>query len=172
MPSFQTTETVPFTAQQMFDLVADIEAYPQFLPLCEALRIRERRTSDSGHPQLIADMTCGYKAIRETFTSRVTLVGSRKPASSSNISTAPSVTFSTNGVLNRRRRAMHRAVRRCTSISTIRSKTPCSACWSVPCSTARFASSCSRLSPGQPKFIGQDRYRPHPQRPKRPIDAL
>ena len=49
MPSFQTTETVPFTAQQMFDLVADIEAYPQFVPLCEALRIREHRTSDSGH---------------------------------------------------------------------------------------------------------------------------
>ncbi|MFY0615450.1 MAG: type II toxin-antitoxin system RatA family toxin [Hyphomicrobiaceae bacterium] len=73
MPSFQTTQAVPFTAKQMFDLVADIEAYPEFLPLCEALRIRERRTDANGHPQLIADMTCGYKAIRETFTSRVTL---------------------------------------------------------------------------------------------------
>ena len=73
MPSFQTTQIVRFTAEQMFDLVADIEAYPEFLPLCEGLRIRERRTSVDGHPQLIADMTCGYKAIRETFTSRVTL---------------------------------------------------------------------------------------------------
>ena len=73
MPSFQTTHIVPFTAQQMFDLVADVEAYPEFLPLCEALRIRERRTNADGNAQLIADMTCGYKAIRETFTSRVTL---------------------------------------------------------------------------------------------------
>jgi len=73
MPSFQTTQAVSFTAEQMFDLVANIEAYPEFLPLCEALWIRERRTDASGHTQLIADMTCGYKAIREKFTSRVTL---------------------------------------------------------------------------------------------------
>jgi len=78
MPSFQTTHVVPYTAQQMFDLVADVEAYPEFLPLCEALRIRDRRQTAEGHPQLIADMTCGYKAIRETFTSRVTL---KQPAS-------------------------------------------------------------------------------------------
>lgn len=73
MPSFETTEIVAFTAEQMFELVADVEAYPEFLPLCEDLRIRERRTNEDGMPQLIADMTCGYKAIRETFTSRVTL---------------------------------------------------------------------------------------------------
>ena len=78
MPSFQTTEIVTFTADQMFELVADVEAYPEFLPLCEALHIRERRTSSDGHPQLIADMTCGYKAIRETFTSRVTLDAGKK----------------------------------------------------------------------------------------------
>ena len=77
MPSFQTTQIVAYSAQQMFDLVADIEAYPQFLPLCEALQIRERRTDSDGHPQLIANMTCGYKAIRETFTSQVTLVGAK-----------------------------------------------------------------------------------------------
>jgi len=73
MPSFKTTQIVSFTAQQMFDLVADIQAYPQFLPLCEDLKIRERNSTAEGLPQLIADMTCGYKAIRETFTSRVTL---------------------------------------------------------------------------------------------------
>lgn len=78
MPSFQTTQAVPFTAEQMFDLVADIEAYPEFLPLCEALRIRERCTDESGNPQLVAAMTCGYKAIRETFTSRVTLMAERR----------------------------------------------------------------------------------------------
>jgi coenzyme Q-binding protein COQ10 len=73
MPNFQTTQIVKFTARQMFDLVADIQAYPEFLPLCEDLRIRERNTTADGLPQLVADMTCGYKAIRETFTSRVTL---------------------------------------------------------------------------------------------------
>jgi coenzyme Q-binding protein COQ10 len=57
----------------MFDLVADVEAYPQFLPLCEGLRIRRRHRSDEGVEILVADMTVGYKAIRETFTSRVTL---------------------------------------------------------------------------------------------------
>lgn len=57
----------------MFDLVADVESYPQFLPLCEALRIRRRNRSDEGVEVLVADMTVGYRAIRETFTSRVTL---------------------------------------------------------------------------------------------------
>jgi len=57
----------------MFDLVADVEQYPAFLPLCEALRVRRRAASGEGVETLIADMTVGYKAIRETFTSRVTL---------------------------------------------------------------------------------------------------
>ena len=42
MPSFRTTHRVPFTARQMFDLVADLESYPAFLPLCEALVVRRR----------------------------------------------------------------------------------------------------------------------------------
>ena len=58
---------------QMFDLVADVEAYPEFLPLCEGLRIRRRNMTDDGLEILVADMTVGFKAIRETFTSRVTL---------------------------------------------------------------------------------------------------
>lgn len=78
MPSFQTTQIVPFTAQQMFDLVADVEAYPEFLPLCEALRVREQGTNADGHPEILADMTCGYKAIRETFTSQVTLLAAKQ----------------------------------------------------------------------------------------------
>lgn len=78
MPSFQTTQIVPFTAQQMFDLVADIESYPEFLPLCEALSVREHRTNNDGHPEILADMTCGYGAIRETFTSQVTLLGGQR----------------------------------------------------------------------------------------------
>lgn len=57
----------------MFDLVADVERYPEFLPLCEGLNIRRRSMLEDGREVLLADMTVGYKAIRETFTSRVTL---------------------------------------------------------------------------------------------------
>jgi coenzyme Q-binding protein COQ10 len=73
MPTFQSSRSVEFVPDQMFDLVADIEHYPEFLPLCEALKIRRRSMLDDGREVLLADMTVGYKAIRETFTSRVTL---------------------------------------------------------------------------------------------------
>ncbi len=56
----------------MFALVADIEAYPQFVPLCENLTVRGR-TREGEREILVADMSVGYKAIRETFTTRVTL---------------------------------------------------------------------------------------------------
>jgi coenzyme Q-binding protein COQ10 len=56
----------------MFALVADVERYPEFLPMCEALTVRSRREGD-GITMLTADMTVGYKALRETFTSQVTL---------------------------------------------------------------------------------------------------
>ena len=72
MPAFQTTRRVPFTAQQMFALVADVERYPEFVPLCEGLRVTGR-AREGDVDVLIADMDVGYKAIRETFTSRVTL---------------------------------------------------------------------------------------------------
>jgi coenzyme Q-binding protein COQ10 len=72
MPAFSTTHRVAFTPQQMFDLVADVDSYPRFLPLCEHLVVRKREQID-GRDVLIAEMTVGYKAIRETFTSRVTL---------------------------------------------------------------------------------------------------
>lgn len=72
MPKFQDTTPVPHTAQQMFDLVADIERYPEFLPMCEALRIKDRRERGD-MTMLIADMTVGYKMVRETFTTQVLL---------------------------------------------------------------------------------------------------
>ncbi len=56
----------------MFDLVADVERYPEFLPLCEALTVRSSRDKD-GKTLLIADMTVGYKGIRESFTTQVLL---------------------------------------------------------------------------------------------------
>ena len=72
MPQFETHRPVPHTPDQMFDLVADVERYPEFLPLCEALTIRSRKERD-GKILLVADMTVGYKAIRETFTTQVLL---------------------------------------------------------------------------------------------------
>lgn len=73
MPVFRTTRQVAHAPQQMFDLVADVEAYPQFLPMCTGLKIRKRGMTQEGLEQLTADMEVGYKAIREKFTSRVTL---------------------------------------------------------------------------------------------------
>ena len=75
MPSYETKRVVSHTPEQMFALVADVERYPEFLPMCEALSVRSRRERD-GVTLLVADMTVGYKAIRETFTSQVVL----KPA--------------------------------------------------------------------------------------------
>ena len=72
MPSFETTRRVPFTPEQMFDVVADVEAYPQFLPLCESLTVRSREDKDGG-TVLVATMGVGYKAVHESFTTRVTL---------------------------------------------------------------------------------------------------
>lgn len=72
MPQFETHHAVPHSSDQMFDLVADVERYPEFLPLCEALSIRSRKERDD-KVLLIADMTVGYKAIRETFTTQVLL---------------------------------------------------------------------------------------------------
>lgn len=72
MPKYETKRTVGHTPEQMFALVADVEKYPEFLPLCEALSVRSRRERE-GRTILVADMTVGYKAIRETFTSQVHL---------------------------------------------------------------------------------------------------
>jgi coenzyme Q-binding protein COQ10 len=72
MSSFRTTRRVPFTPRQMFDLVADVERYPEFMPLCEALIVKQR-AREGEKDILVANMTVGYGAIRETFTSRVSL---------------------------------------------------------------------------------------------------
>ena len=57
----------------MFDLVADVERYPQFVPLCRALKVRKRISEPEGIEVLVADMTVIYKFVHETFASRVTL---------------------------------------------------------------------------------------------------
>ena len=78
MPRYETTRRVPYTADEMFAVVADIETYPQFLPMCESLKITSRR-DDGVTTHLVATMAIGYKAIRETFTTRVVLYPQSAP---------------------------------------------------------------------------------------------
>jgi coenzyme Q-binding protein COQ10 len=73
MPEFSTRRQVRHSASDMFDLVADVEHYPEFVPLCQSLKVRKRSAEDGGREVIVADMTIAYKLIRETFTSRVTL---------------------------------------------------------------------------------------------------
>jgi coenzyme Q-binding protein COQ10 len=73
VPNFSTKRRVSHDATQMFDLVADVEKYPQFVPLCQSLRVKSRTAKGEGVEVLVADMTVAYKLVRETFTSRVTL---------------------------------------------------------------------------------------------------
>jgi coenzyme Q-binding protein COQ10 len=73
MPQFSTKRRVRHAAGEMFDLVADVERYPEFVPLCRALKVRQRTSAADGVEVLVANMTVAYKLISETFTSRVTL---------------------------------------------------------------------------------------------------
>lgn len=73
MPSFSNKRRVNHTATEMFDLVADVERYPEFVPMCQALRVRQRTVKPDNTEVIVADMTVSFKLVRETFTSRVTL---------------------------------------------------------------------------------------------------
>jgi coenzyme Q-binding protein COQ10 len=73
MPRFSNKRHVKHTAEQMFDLVADVERYPEFVPMCQSLRVRQRTPGPNGTETVVADMTVSFKLIRETFTSRITL---------------------------------------------------------------------------------------------------
>jgi coenzyme Q-binding protein COQ10 len=72
MPQFSTRRRVKHSAAAMFDLVADIEHYPEFVPLCRSMRVI-RRAQFVDREVVVAEMTVAYKLIRESFTSRVTL---------------------------------------------------------------------------------------------------
>jgi coenzyme Q-binding protein COQ10 len=76
MPKFNKVQAVNHCASDMFDLVADVEKYPQFVPMCDKLIIRSRREMGE-RERILADMRVAYKFIRESFTSQVTL---NKPA--------------------------------------------------------------------------------------------
>ncbi|MFC7734339.1 type II toxin-antitoxin system RatA family toxin [Roseomonas sp. GCM10028921] len=68
MPTHAETKRLPYTPEQMFDLVADVRRYPEFLPWCVGAQVISRTEGE-----LIADLTIGFKMFRETFRSRVTL---------------------------------------------------------------------------------------------------
>ena len=68
MPTHAETKLVPYRPDQLFDLVADVGRYPQFLPWCAGARVRTRTDAE-----LVADLTIGFGPFRESFTSRVTL---------------------------------------------------------------------------------------------------
>jgi coenzyme Q-binding protein COQ10 len=68
MPKHTETKLVPYTPEQLFDLVADVGKYPQFLPWCVSARVRSRTEIDQ-----VADLTIGFGPFREGFTSRVTM---------------------------------------------------------------------------------------------------
>jgi coenzyme Q-binding protein COQ10 len=73
MPQFSTKRHVRHSADDMFDLVADVEHYPQFVPLCRDLKVRQRTAAGEDVEIVVADMTVSFKLVRETFRSRVTL---------------------------------------------------------------------------------------------------
>lgn len=75
MPRHAERRRLPYSPEQMFALVADVERYPEFLPWCEGLKVRSRLQEGR---ELVADMTIGFKPFRETFTSRVTLEKPRR----------------------------------------------------------------------------------------------
>ena len=66
MPKHSETRAMPYSATQMFDLVADVKAYADFLPWVIAMRVRKDTPQET-----LADMIVGFKGLRETFTSRV-----------------------------------------------------------------------------------------------------
>jgi coenzyme Q-binding protein COQ10 len=73
MPRFSSKRRVRHSAPQMFDLVADVERYPEFVPLCSSLKVRGRTPGPDGTEIVISEMTVSFKLLQETFTTRVTL---------------------------------------------------------------------------------------------------
>ena len=76
MTSYAETKYLPYTAKQMFDLVADISSYPEFLPWCAAARVR-KEVQKGEVRQIEADLVISFKVFREKFGSRVLLDASK-----------------------------------------------------------------------------------------------
>ncbi|MEL7253639.1 MAG: type II toxin-antitoxin system RatA family toxin [Pseudomonadota bacterium] len=73
MPRHSESRHLPFTAEQMFDLVADVESYPKFLPWTGAARVRSEMTREDGARVMEADLVISFKVFREKFGSQVVL---------------------------------------------------------------------------------------------------
>lgn len=73
MPSHSETRPLPYSATQMYDLVADVAKYPEFIPWTIATRVRRVEQAGEGHDVMHADMVVGFKMFREKFLSRVDL---------------------------------------------------------------------------------------------------
>ena len=73
MPTHTETRHLPYTAQQMYDLVADVEKYPEFLPWNAAARVRSETPQPDGSVLMEADLVISFKVFRERFTSKVVL---------------------------------------------------------------------------------------------------
>src|ERR1700734_1886691 len=73
MPSFSNKRRVKPPASEMVFLVADVERYPEFVPLCQSLKVRQRTPKPDGTEIVTADMTVAFKLVKEGFTSEVTL---------------------------------------------------------------------------------------------------
>ena len=79
MPTHAEKREMPYSADEMFALIADIEAYSEFLPWCEAARIRSRRPLPDGEGEIIeADLVISFRVFRERFGSRVTVRPEKK----------------------------------------------------------------------------------------------
>ncbi|MEL7012809.1 MAG: type II toxin-antitoxin system RatA family toxin [Pseudomonadota bacterium] len=71
MPAHAEKRHLPYSSRQMFDLVADVESYPEFLPWTAAARIRSVEARDNGSTEMLADLVVSFKVFRERFGSRV-----------------------------------------------------------------------------------------------------
>ncbi len=127
MPKHSETRHLPYTPEQMFDLVADVARYPEFLPWVSAMRVRSDTPTET-----VADMIVGFKGLRETFTSRVTKA--RPESIDVEYLDGPLKYLRNNWRFRPRSRAA-----RSTSPSTSRSRTGCSRCWRGRCSAPRSA---------------------------------
>ncbi len=128
MPKHEETRHLPYTPEQMFEMVADVGRYGEFLPWVSAIRVR----SDSD-TEMVADMIVGFKGLRETFTSKVQK--ERPDHIRVDYLDGPLKYLNNDGPSAR----MVKAVVMSISASISRSRTGCSKCWRARCSTARSA---------------------------------
>ncbi len=143
MPTHAERQIVPYRPEQLFDLVADVAKYPQFLPWCVAARVRSRTEQE-----LVADLTIGFGPFRETFTSRVTLDRPRRVEGALRKGPVP-ISEQPVGVPAR----THKAARS-TSSSTSNSAAASCRPPSASCSTRRSAAWSAPSTSGRSRFYG------------------